>query len=224
MTKALIVVTNHARFDGTNRATGVWFSEATHFHDVMSQNGIGVDYVSPEGGYVPLDPASLTQMDDLNWTYYGDQSYRQKYLAHSLSPIQVDPTLYDLIYFAGGHGVMWDFPKNQAIADIAKKIYAQGGIVSAVCHGVVGLLAMGDFINGKKLTGFTNEEEDINQLTTMVPFLAEDALKAAGADYAKANPFTEHVVVDGRLITGQNPQSAHGVGQKAADLLQEARQ
>lgn len=223
MTKALIVVTNHARFDGTNRATGLWFSEATHFHDVMSQNGIGVDYVSPEGGYVPLDPASLTQMDDLNWTYYGDQSFRQKYLAHSLAPVQVDPTLYDLIYFAGGHGVLWDFPKNHALADIAKQIDAQGGLVTAVCHGVVGLLAMGDFIKGKKLTGFTNEEEAINQLTNTVPFLTEDALKAAGADYSKADAYHEYVVADGRLITGQNPQSARAVGQKAVDWLQEVR-
>mgnify|MGYP004469012561 CR=1 FL=1 len=224
MSRALIVVTNHARFDGTNRATGVWLAEATHFHDVMSQNGIAVDYVSPTGGFVPLDPESLavSQMDALNWSYYGDDSYREKFLANSLAPEAIDPTAYDIIYFAGGHGVLWDLPHNQALGAIATKIAAQGGIVAAACHGVVGLLAMGDFVNGKQLTGFTNEEEAINQLTTTVPFLTEDALKEAGAVYTKAAAYTENVVVAGRLVTGQNPQSAHQVGVAVVGLLQEA--
>lgn len=217
MKKALIVVTNHARFDGTNRATGVWFSEATHFHDVMRENGIAVDYVSPTGGYVPLDPGSLTEIDDLNWRYYGDADYRQQALAHSLRPDQVNPADYNVIYYAGGHGVMWDFPESTAIAQIAQTIYQNGGLITAVCHGVVGLLAVKNpdgtaFINGKPLTGFTNEEEALNQLTDKVPFLAEDALKKAGAQYSKAAAFTENVVVADRLITGQNPQSAKGIG------------
>ncbi|WP_461213598.1 type 1 glutamine amidotransferase domain-containing protein [Lacticaseibacillus sp. GG6-2] len=224
MSRALIVVTNHARFDGRNRATGLWLSEATHFHDVMSQNGIAVDYVSPAGGFVPLDPGSLAegQMDALNWSYYGDSSYRQKYLANSLAPNQVDPAAYDLIYFAGGHGVMWDFPHNAALGTLALTIYQQGGIVSAVCHGVVGLLTMSDFIKDKHLTGFTNEEERLNQLTDAVPFLTEDALKKAGADFSEAKAYTEHVIIDKRLITGQNPQSAHQVGVEAVRLLQGA--
>ncbi len=226
MTKALMVVTNTARFAGMNKATGVWLSEATHFHDVMEKNGIEVDYVSPQGGYVPLDPGSLAEeeMNDLNWHYYGDKDYRQHYLAESLAPNQVNPTDYDLIYYAGGHGVMWDFPESTQIAEIANAIYQNGGLITAVCHGVVGLLALKNtdgtnFIDGKKLTGFTNEEEEINQLTDAVPFLAENALKDAGAVYSKADPYTENVVVDGRLITGQNPQSAHGVGTAAIEWL-----
>lgn len=127
-----------------------------------------------------------------------------------------------MIYFAGGHGVLWDFPNNVTLGKLALTIADNGGIVSAVCHGVVGLLAMGDFINGKQLTGFTNEEEDINKLTDVVPFLTEDALKKAGAVYSKAAAYTENVVADGHLITGQNPQSAHEVGVQVAQLLQEA--
>ena len=226
MTKALIVVTNTARFDRLNKATGVWFSEATHFHDVMAAHDIAVDYVSPTGGYVPLDPGSLaeSEMDELNWRYYGDRHYRQVNLANSLAPSQVNPADYALIYYAGGHGTMWDFPNSQAIAKIAETIYAQGGLITAVCHGVVGLLPIQNpdgstFIAGKQLTGFTNEEEAINKLTTAVPFLAEDALKAADAAYHKTAAYTENVVVDGRLITGQNPQSAHGVGEAAVKLL-----
>ncbi len=166
MTKALIVVTNTARFAGMNRATGVWLSEATHFHEVMANHGIAVDYVSPTGGYVPLDPGSLAPdaMDATNWRFYGDAQYRERRLAHSLRPDQVNADDYDIIYYAGGHGVMWDFPDSTAVAAIAQSIYQRGGLVTAVCHGVVGLLAMQDaegqpFIAGRHVTGFTNEEE-----------------------------------------------------------------
>ncbi|WP_461213600.1 type 1 glutamine amidotransferase domain-containing protein [Lacticaseibacillus sp. GG6-2] len=204
MSRALIVVTNHAHFDGTDRATGVWFSEVAHFHDVMNQNGVTVDYVSPEGGFVPLDPASLAeaQLDALSWQYYGDASYRQKYLAKSFTPIQVDPTVYDLIYFAGGHGAMWDFPNNQSLGNIANAIAQQGGIVAAVGQGIVGLLAMGDYVQGKRLTGDLYEEEP---------------LKGAGAQFVP----DEQVVVSGRLITGQDAQSAHQIGIEAVKLLQD---
>lgn len=226
MTKALIVVTNTAKFDTINRATGVWLSEATHFHDVMAQHNIDVDYVSPQGGYVPLDPGSLAPdaMDATNWQFYNDATYRNHQLGHSLTPGEITPTDYDIIYFAGGHGVMWDFPQNTQLGQIAQQIAANGGIVSAVCHGVVGLLAMKNaddtaWISGKHLTGFTNEEETMNQLTQAVPFLAEDALKAAGAHHTKAAAYTENVVVDGRLVTGQNPQSARGVGEAVIKLL-----
>ena len=226
MTKALIVVTSTAQFDHRMQATGVWLSEATHFHAVMKEHGITVDYVSPEGGYVPLDPGSLLpeNLDPTSWELYSDNHYRQHYLAEALQPSAVQPDDYDLIYFAGGHGTMWDFPGNNELAAIAQQIYANGGLVTAVCHGVVGLLPIREsdgtaFIKGRKLTGFTNEEEAINKLSDTVPFLAEDALRNAGSDYSKAAPYTEHVVVDGRLITGQNPQSARGVALKAIALL-----
>ena len=226
MTKALIVVTSTAKFGSRMQATGVWLSEAAHFHAVMKAHDIAVDYVSPEGGYVPLDPGSLLpdNLDPTSWEFYSDASYRQHYLAEALKPSDVQPDDYDLIYFAGGHGTMWDFPENKALAAIAQQIYANGGLVTAVCHGVVGLLPMttatgAAFIKGRKLTGFTNEEEAINKLTDAVPFLAEDALREAGSDYSKAAPYTEHVVVDGRLITGQNPQSARAIALKVVEQL-----
>ena len=226
MTKALIVVTNTAKFPTINRATGLWLSEATHFHEVMAENNIEVDYVSPNGGYVPLDPGSLApdSMDETNWKYYTDINYRNEKLANSLKPADINSKDYDIIYFAGGHGVMWDFPDNEELGKISQDIYDQGGIVSAVCHGVVGLLSMKDaagknWISGKNLTGFTNEEEELNQLTDAVPFLTEEALKEAGANHSKAAAYTENVVTDGRLVTGQNPQSAHGVGEAVIALL-----
>ena len=226
MIKALIVVTNTAKFPTINRATGLWLSEATHFNKVMKDNNIDVDYVSPNGGYVPIDPGSLApdSMDETNWSFYNEEKYRDQVLGQSLSAKQVDPKDYDIIYFAGGHGVMWDFPENKALGEIAKTIYDRGGIVSAVCHGVVGLLSIKDekgnsWINGKNLTGFTNEEEEINKLTDAVPFLTEEALKNAGANHTKTAAYTENVVTDGRLVTGQNPQSARGVGEAVIELL-----
>ena len=226
MTKALIVVTNTAKFPTINRATGLWLSEATHFHEVMAENKIEVDYVSPNGGFIPLDPGSLApdSMDEVNWKYYTDVNFRNENLANSLKSADINPKDYDIIYFAGGHGVMWDFPDNEELGKIAQDIYNQGGIVSAVCHGVVGLLSMKDatgknWISGKNLTGFTNEEEELNQLTGAVPFLTEEALKKAGANHTKTAAYTENVVTDGRLVTGQNPQSAHGVGEAVIDLL-----
>lgn len=226
MTKALIVLTNHAKFDTLDRATGVWLSEATHFNQVMKDNQIDVDYVSPAGGYVPLDPGSIAadQLDAVNLGFYTDADFRNRALGQSLKPSDVNAADYDIIYFAGGHGTVWDFPKNQELGQLAKQIYDNGGIISAVCHGVVGLLEIQNadgnaFIDGKQLTGFTNEEEAINQLTDDVPFLAEDALKAAGAHHTKSDPYTEHVITDGRLITGQNPQSAKGVGEAVIAVL-----
>ncbi|RRG08776.1 MAG: type 1 glutamine amidotransferase domain-containing protein [Lactobacillus sp.] len=226
MTKVLIVLTNHEKFETINRAAGLWLSEATHFNKVMKDHNIAVDYVSPQGGYVPVDPGSLApdQLDDINNEFYSDAEFRNQALGHSLKPADITASDYDAIYFAGGHGTVWDFPNNQELGTIAKQIYDNGGIISAVCHGVVGLLSIENadgtkFINGKNLTGFTNEEEDINQLTNDVPFLAEDALKAAGAHHTKSDPYTKHVIVDGRLITGQNPQSAKGVGEALIDAL-----
>lgn len=109
MTKALIVVTNTAQFGSLKRPTGVWLSEATHFHQVMADNGINVDYLSPRGGYVPLDPGSIAAdaIDETSWHFYGDPEFRQRNLANSLRPDQVNPDDYDIVYYAGGHGTMW---------------------------------------------------------------------------------------------------------------------
>lgn len=224
MTKVLIVVTNNQRFGQLARPTGLWLSESVHFQAVMAANQIEVDYVSPQGGYVPLDPGSLTDMDATTWRYYNDSKFRNRDLARSFAPEEVDPADYAAIYFAGGHGVLWDFPNNSALAKLAATIDANGGITAAVCHGVVGLLGLKtvdgqSLIAGKQVAGFSNEEETMNQLTAVVPFLTEDALIKAGAKYSSAKAYTPHVVVDGRLVTGQNPQSASGVANAVIDLL-----
>lgn len=224
MTKALIILTNVASYDSIDRPTGLWLSELTHFYDVLVEHQIDTDVVSPQGGYVPIDPQSLLSMDATDWKYYRDADFRDHVLGATLSPDQVTASDYDLIYYAGGHGTMWDFPKSTAVASIASQVYQNGGLVAAVCHGVAGLVPIKDennqpLVANKHLTGFSNAEEAANETTEAVPFLAEDALKDLGALYQAGDPFTSFVQVDGRLLTGQNPQSAHDLAVKVIEHL-----
>ena len=152
------------------------------------------------------------------------KTFSNRALGQTLRPDEVDPTEYTAIYYAGGHGTMWDFPGSEKLAEIGSAIYKNNGLVSAVCHGVVGLLPVVDengqsILAGRKVTGFSNEEEELNGTTNNVPFLTEDSLKEKGADYQAGKAFTEVVHADGRLLTGQNPQSAHLLGEKVVAEL-----
>lgn len=137
----------------------------------------------------------------------------------TLQPSEVNSDDYVAIYYTGGHGVIWDFPENEALQSISRKIYENGGFVSSVCHGAVGLLniKLSDgmlLVKGKEVTGFSNEEEKLAELDKAVPFLTESELVAQGAIYKKADePWTSFVVEDGRLITGQNPASGGAVAE-----------
>lgn len=198
--------------------------ELTHFHEHMDKAGVEVDFVSPLGGYVPLDPHSMSFLNETDLHYYNNRDFVSKALANTKKPEEINSSDYDLIYYTGGHGTMWDFPENTELAKIASDIYQNGGIISAVCHGVVGLLPIMDengraLIAGKTVTGFTNEEEDMNGTTDIVPYLTEDVLKDKGANYEKEAAFSPVVRVDGRLMTGQNPQSAGLLGKTVVEAL-----
>lgn len=223
--KALIVVTSVEKYPDMDRATGLWLGEAVHFYEKLAKKDFEIDFVSPRGGYTPLDPVSLQEyVQPIDWEYYHDKTFREK-LANTKKPSEINAADYDVIYFAGGHGVIWDFPDNQQLQEISRKIYENGGVVSSVCHGAVGLLniKLPDgklLIEGKKLTGFSNEEEIAAKLADHVPFLTEDELVKRGADYVKADePFTPFAVADGRLVTGQNPQSGGKVAEKVLEVL-----
>lgn len=142
-------------------------------------------------------------------------------LGTTLKASEVKPDEYVAIYYTGGHGVIWDFPENEELQAISRKIYEKGGFVSSVCHGAVGLLNIklsngSVLVKGKKVTGFSNEEEKLAELDKFVPFLTESELVARGAMYKKADkPWTPFAIEDTRLITGQNPASGGAV----ADLL-----
>lgn len=223
MARILIVLTNIEKYQTTNRATGLWLGEATHFYEVITAAGHQADFISPNGGYVPLDPHSFKYANDIDWKHYNDFDFQRRALANSLTPEQIIASNYKAIYFTGGHGVIWDFPQATQISNIAELIYQNGGIISSVCHGACGLLNIlidGSYlISGKTVTGFTNVEEKLNRTAKYVPFSTEDELKKRNANYVKQRAFSEHVVVDGRIVTGQNPQSAELVAKRLIKLL-----
>ncbi len=221
--KILFVVTSHDKKGSTNQPTGYYLSEVSHPWEILHEAGYEIDFVSPQGGKAPVDGFDLS--DPVNKKFWEDKVYRHK-VENTLKPSQVNPADYVAIHFAGGHGAVWDFPDNEAIATIAAKIYENNGIVSAVCHGPAGLvnikLSNGKYlVDGKKVNAFTNEEEIAVGLEKVVPFLLEDKLIERGAKFEKSGLWQSHVVSDHRLITGQNPQSAVAVGKAIAAELEQ---
>jgi putative intracellular protease/amidase len=149
-------------------------------------------------------------------------------LGHTLRPDEVDAADYDAVFFAGGHGTMWDFRQNTTLAAIGRDVYEAGGVVAAVCHGPAGIvdITLSDgrpLVEGRRVAAFTNDEEQAVGLTKVVPFLLQDALEERGATHVGAANFTAHVIVDGRLVTGQNPASAAGTGKATVEVLDDGR-
>ncbi|WP_060507385.1 type 1 glutamine amidotransferase domain-containing protein [Pseudomonas sp. NBRC 111124] len=222
--KILVVMTNTAKYPLLKRATGLWLGEAVHFVDVVQKAGFEVDYVSPDGGYVPIDPHSLQMAPELDWQWYDDKSFMNR-LGASSSPGKVKAGDYCAIYYTGGHGVMYDFPDSQPLQELARKIYEANGVVAAVCHGVVGLLniKLSDnslLLKDRQVTGFSNTEEKLAELDKVVPFLTENELVARGGIYSKdEDPWKPFVVCDVRLITGQNPASTGLLAEKVIAWL-----
>lgn len=160
-----------------------------HFVERVERAGFVVDYVSPTGGYTPIDPHSLAMAEPIDWEWYHNRKFMDR-LGATLKPADVNPDDYAVIYFVGGHGVLWDFPDNAELQALSRKIYEKGGIVSSVCHGAVGLLNITlsngtSLIKGKQVTGFSDEEERLAQLDQYVPFLTETELKKRGVVYKK---------------------------------------
>ncbi|PZR22409.1 MAG: type 1 glutamine amidotransferase domain-containing protein [Flavobacterium psychrophilum] len=213
--KILFVVTSHDKKGSTGESTGFYLGEAAHPWEVLHNAGYTIDFVSPKGGKAPVDGFDLK--DPVNKAFWENAEYHNK-IENTLKPSQVNPADYAAIYYAGGHGAMWDFADNAELQKIAAAIYEKGGVVGAVCHGPAGLvnikLSNGNYlIDGKKINAFTNEEEEAVGLTKVVPFLLEDGLKAHGAKFEKSGMWQQHVTIDQRVVTGQNPQSAKGVGE-----------
>jgi putative intracellular protease/amidase len=225
--RILAVVTSNAEFPGAKRSTGYWVGEISHFAEVVEAAGFELDIVSPEGGSAPMDPKSargFQAMDGGFSAYEGNQTLQAK-LRSTLRPEDVNIDDYVAIYFAGGHGTMWDFATNEAIARLAASAYEHGKVVSAVCHGVSALLGAKlsngkHLVDGHAITGFANIEERLMRLSSKVPFLLESELRNRNGQYERGIPFMSHVVVSGRLITGQNPSSTKAVAKKLVELLQ----
>jgi len=215
----LCVVTSHPIRGDSGEPTGFAMVELTHPLEVFDKAGIPYEIASIRGGHPPIDFFDLS--DAANAHYWKDKDFRSA-PADSLILKDLDPSRYSAVFFAGGHGTMWDFAEDKAVQNVIREIWEAGGIVSAVCHGPAALvnatLSDGSYlVAGKKLASFTDEEEAEVKYTKVVPYLLATTLKQRGALHQAAPNWSENVVTDGRLITGQNPASAHGVGQALVD-------
>ncbi len=212
--RILIVLTSHDRLGDTGRKTGFWLEELAAPYFVFRDAGVDITLTSPKGGAPPLDPKSNEPTFQTADTRRFEQDPDAKRaLASTVQLADVARSSFDAIYFAGGHGPLWDLTNDpDALALIADSLAANVP-VGLVCH-APGILTNvkqrnGEPIaKGRSVTGFTNSEEEAMHLVDVVPYLLEDVLKAQGAKFTKTADWGVHVVRDGSLITGQNPASS----------------
>ncbi len=215
--KVLIVVTNADKLsDGTQ--TGVWLEEFAVPFIIFRDTGYEITVASINGGKAPIDEASLSCSNPMEW----DEA--AKFLENTEKLSEVDYENHDVIFFPGGHGPMFDIAENELVGKVVSHFYNTGKPTSAVCHGPAGLLKAkrtdGEpIVKGKRVTSFTNEEEEIVKRREVVPFLLQSKLEKFGAEFTQLKPWAEHVVVDDNLITGQNPASAIAVAEKVIERL-----
>ncbi|MEU4014681.1 type 1 glutamine amidotransferase domain-containing protein [Microbacterium sp. NPDC028030] len=209
MSSVLFVVTGARTWtlaDGTIHPTGYWAEELLVPYRALLDAGHTVTFATP-GGVVPIaDPASIGDHDTAAIDAIAG-------LDAPLVLADIDPSAYDAVYYPGGHGPMQDLATDEDSASLITATVSAGRPLAAVCHGLAALLpartaAGAPVVAGRRITAFTDEEERIGGLAERAPFLLESALRAEGADLAVAEPWSDHVVVDGLLITGQNPQSS----------------
>lgn len=218
----LMVLTSHGTKGSSGQPTGYYLGEVTHPLAVFEAAGIPVEFASIQGGEPPVDGLDLD--DATNARYWNDAHFRQA-VRTTARLDDVDPSKYSAVFYAGGHGAMWDFRGNPAVQTVTRAIYEGGGLVGAVCHGPAALvdvtLADGrPLVAGKRVSAFTDSEERAVGLEGVVPFLLASTLVERGAQHVPAPDWQAQVVVDGRLVTGQNPRSAAGVAEAMRDLLQ----
>lgn len=224
--KILMVLTSHDKLGDTGKKTGFWLEEFAAPYYVFLDAGATVTVASPAGGQPPLDPKSdESDAQTASTERFKEDASAQAVLAKTVKLGQVVAEDYDAVFYPGGHGPLWDLAEDRASIALIEATIAAGKPVAAVCHApaVLKHVKASDgtpLVKGKKVTGFTNTEEEGVGLTKIVPFLVEDMLKKNGGIYSKGADWQSYVLTDGLLITGQNPASSEA-GAKA--LLQKLR-
>lgn len=219
--KVLFVLTSHDQLGNTGKKTGFWIEEFASPYYYLVDKGVDVTLASPKGGQPPIDPSSDTPENQTESTtrFKADKDLQEKLSkTHKLAEVSSDD--YDAVFYPGGHGPLWDLAESTDSTKLIESFYNANKPVSFVCHAPAALKhvknADGEpLVKGKKVTGFTNTEEELVKLTDVVPFLVEDMLKENGGIYSKKGDFEEYAIEDGLLITGQNPASS----EKVAELL-----
>ena len=210
----LMVLTSHDQLGDTGKKTGFWLEEFAAPYYVFKDAGADITVVSPKGGQPPLDPKSDAADGQTDATRrFKEDSAAQAVLAHTGKLADVSGEKFDVLFYPGGHGPLWDLAEDTDSIKLIETMAAAGKTVSAVCHAPAVFrhtkAADGSpLVKGKKVTGFTNTEEAAVELTKIVPFLVEDMLAKNGGIYSKGADWQSYVVTDGKLITGQNPASS----------------
>ena len=221
---AVIVLTSHDTLGDTGRSTGAYLSEIAEAWQVFADAGLRVSLVSVRGGRPPLE--AVNEQDPVQRRFLDDPLMAEQLTA---TPSTADTSAADcsIVFVAGGHGAVWDLPYDKNLATLIRDVYEAGSVVASVCHGPAALLEVtltdgSPLVRGRRVTGFSNDEERAVGMTAIVPFSLADALAERGAAYESAGAFLPYVVTDGRLVTGQNPASATAVAQAAVAALTEA--
>ncbi len=226
MSRILMVLTSHDRLGDTGKPTGFWLEEFATPYYVLRDAGVDVTLASPRGGQPPIDPKSNEPgAETPAMKRFGTDSQAQRALANTMKLSTVSADDYDAVFFPGGHGPLWDLAEDRSSIGLIERLYAAGKPIAAVCHGPAVLRDAKapdgeSLVKGKRVTGFANTEEAAAGLTEVVPFLVEDALKANGGRYSKAEDWAPHAVVDGNLITGQNPASSEATARALLERLE----
>jgi putative intracellular protease/amidase len=227
--KILMVLTSHNQLGNTGRKTGFWLEEFAAPYFIFRDAGVELTLASPNGGLPPVDPKSdLPENQTPAMARFKQDKAAQQALAQTVRLADMKEEDFDTVFYVGGHGPMWDLAESTDSIDLIESFYDSGKPVALVCHspGVLHRVSYkgAPIVKGKRVTGFTNTEEEEVHLTNVVPFLVEDELKRLGGIFEKAPNWQPFAIVDGRLITGQNPASStvaaqellKMVGQKAA--------
>jgi putative intracellular protease/amidase len=224
--KILIVLTSHSELGNTGKKTGFWIEELAAPYYTMKDAGVYITLASPKGGQPPIDPQSMEPSGQTEATSrYDEDQDLQRLLKDTLKLSDMSADDFDAVFYPGGHGPLWDLTYDNDSINLIKAFANREKPIAAVCHAPAVLLNVLDddgnsFVKGKKVTGFSDMEEEAVQLTHIVPFLLEDELKSKGAIYSKKENWAPYVVRDGLLITGQNPASSKGVAEELIKVLE----
>lgn len=222
--KILMVLTSHDQLGDTGRKTGLWLEEFAAPYFVFKDAGVQLTLASPKGGQPPIDPKSdLPENQTSAMQRFKKDKQAQIDLAHTVKLADMRSDDFDSVFYPGGHGPMWDLAESPDSISLLESFYNSDKPIALVCHapGVLRHVTYKNepLVKGKRVTGFTNSEEEEVQLTKVVPFLVEDELKRLGGVFEKASNWQSFVIVDGRLITGQNPASSTAGAQALLKIL-----
>jgi putative intracellular protease/amidase len=226
--KILMVLTSHDQLGNTGLKTGFWLEEFAAPYFVFKDAGVDLTLASPKGGQPPLDPKSdRPENQTPAMTRFKQDAAAQKALANTIKLADVKSEDYDTVFYPGGHGPMWDLAESPDSIALLESFYNSGKPIALVCHSP-GVLRHVKYqgeplVKGKRVTGFTDGEEAEMQLTHVVPFLVEDELLRLGAEFDKLANWQPFSIIDGRLITGQNPASSTVAAQNLLKVLKEQK-